>query len=175
MLVLIAAVPGFIIGLDGIGDPQDRSSPTSAMLELLAMVAAAAAPAVLAYQLLWRDKRLGVAGFGRRPAGFIAGYGAPRPRGRLHRPLHRSDGGREHLRGARRRPRPLDDGPDDDGVALTAASLAVAYIISITAGITEEIVFRAYAITRLEELGWRRAAFIVPGRGVHRCCTSTRA
>ena len=39
----------------------------------------------------------------------------------------------------------------------------MAYVISITAGITEEIVFRAYAITRLEELGWKRAAFIVPG------------
>ena len=52
---------------------------------------------------------------------------------------------------------------EDDGVALSAASLAVAFVISITAGITEEIIFRAYAITRLEELGWKWAAVIVPG------------
>jgi len=161
-VLLIAAVPGFIIGLEGIGDPQEITTdiPT---LELLAMVAAAAGPAVLAYHFLWRDKRLGVAGFGRRPAAFIAGYGllglvvvyialftAAMVAGSIFVAL----GGDLDS---------LDDASDDDGVALTAASLAVAYVISITAGVTEEIIFRAYAITRLEELGWRRAAVIVPG------------
>ena len=64
--------------------------------------------------------------------------------------------------------------PTTTGWRSRAASLAVAYVIAITAGITEEIVFRAYAITRLEELGWRRAAVHRARRGVHRCCTSTR-
>jgi membrane protease YdiL (CAAX protease family) len=159
-VLLIAAVPGFIIGLEGIGDPQEITTdiPT---LELLAMVAAAAGPAVLAYHFLWRDKRLGVAGFGRRPIGFVVGYGllglvavyvALFTVFAIAWSIYVALGGD---------PDPAE--PEESGVALTAASLAVAYVISITAGITEEIIFRAYAITRLEELGWRRAAVVVPG------------
>jgi membrane protease YdiL (CAAX protease family) len=161
-VLLIAAVPGFIIGLEGIGDPQSITTdiPT---LELLAMVASAAGPAVLAYHFLWRDKRLGVAGFGRRSPSFVAGWGilglvavyvalftAAIVVGAIWFAL---GGDVEEATG----------GAEADEVAFTAASLAVAYVISITAGITEEIIFRAYAITRLAELGWRRAAFVVPG------------
>jgi membrane protease YdiL (CAAX protease family) len=162
VVLLIAAVPGFIIGLEGIGDPQQVTTDV-ATLELLAMVAAAAGPALLAYHFLWRDKRLGVAGFGRRSPGFVVGYGllglvvvymalfgAAIVAGSIFVAL----GGDVES---------LSETSDDDGVALTAASLVVAYVISITAGITEEVLFRAYAITRLEELGWRRAAVIVPG------------
>lgn len=160
-VLLVAAVPGFIIGLEGIGDPQSITTDI-ATLELVAMVASAAGPAVLAYHFLWRDRRLGVAGFGRRSPGFVVGYGvlglavvyaaliaAVMVVGSVYLAL----GGE------------LDDpgATEDSGVALSAASLAVAYVISITAGITEEIIFRAYAITRLEELGWRRAAVWVPG------------
>jgi membrane protease YdiL (CAAX protease family) len=115
----------------------------------------------MAVYLLWRDRRLGIAGFGKRDAGFIAGYGllglvvvylalfaAVFVVGVLFTVF---GGDPESLEG---------DGSDVD---FTAASLIVAYVIAITAGITEEILFRAYAITRLEELGWQRAAFIVPG------------
>ena len=161
-VLLIAAVPGFIIGLEGIGDPQEITTdiPT---LELLAMVAAAAGPAVLAYHFLWRDKRLGVACFGRRPLGFVAGYGllglvvvyiALFTAATIAGTIFVALGGDLDS---------VTETSGDDRVALSAASLAVAYVISITAGITEEIIFRAYAITRLEELGWRRAAVIVPG------------
>ena len=38
-------------------------------------MASAAGTALLAYHFLWRDKRLGVAGFGRRSPGFVAGWG----------------------------------------------------------------------------------------------------
>ena len=161
-VLLIAAVPGFITGLEGIGDPQTITTDVGT-LELLAMVASAAGPAVLAYHFLWRDKRLGVAGFGKRSPSFIAGYGilglivvyvalytAALIAGSIYIAL---GGDLDEVTG----------GADADGVAFTAASLAVAYVISITAGVTEEIVFRSYAITRLEELGWRRAAFVVPG------------
>jgi membrane protease YdiL (CAAX protease family) len=156
-VLLIVAVPGFIVGLEGIGDPQTISTDIGT-LELLATVASACGSALLAYHFLWRDKRLGIAGFGRRPAGFIAGwgvvglaavYGALIAAFVLVAPIYTAVGGTT---------------PDDSGaVELTAASLAVAYVIAITAGITEEIIFRAYAITRLEELGWRRAAVVVPG------------
>ena len=159
-VLLIAAVPGFIIGLDGIGDPQSVTTDI-ATLELLAMVASAAGPAVLAYHFLWRDKRLGVAGFGRRSPGFVVGYGLlglVAVYGALFGTAILVESIRLALGGE------IQDAEDvGDGVALTAASLAVAYVISITAGVTEEIIFRAYAITRLEELGWRRAAVWAPG------------
>src|SRR5690606_38501172 len=59
--------------------------------------------------------------------------------------------------------RAAEEAEESGGVALSAASLAGAAVLSVTAGITEEIIFRAYAITRLQELGWRRAAVVVPG------------
>src|SRR5690606_20537060 len=73
-LLLLVAVPGLIIGLEGIDEPQ-RVTTDLSVVELLALVASAAGPAVLAYHLLWRDRRLGVAGFGRRRLGFTLGYG----------------------------------------------------------------------------------------------------
>lgn len=162
-VLLLAAIPGFIIGLEGIGDPQSVTTDIP-LLELVAMVAAAAGPAVLCYHFLWRDKRLGVAGFGRRSPAFVAGYGllglvvvylALIGAAMVLNVVYVTFGGDlEQL---------ADEAATDDGVALTVASLAIAYVISITAGVTEEIVFRAYAITRLEELGWRRAAYVVPG------------
>jgi membrane protease YdiL (CAAX protease family) len=159
-MLLLAAIPSFIIGLEGINDPQTISTDLSGA-EVLYLVTSAAGPAAMAVYLLWRDRRLGVAGFGRRSAGFIAGYGllglvvvylslfaAAMIAGNLYIAF---GGDIDDLAGS------------DTEIDFTAASLIVAYVISITAGVTEEIVFRAYAITRLEELGWRRAAFIVPG------------
>ena len=161
-MLLLVAVPGLIIGLEGIGDPRSISTDIGT-LELLATVAAAAGPALMAYHLLWRDKRLGIAGFGRRGPGFIVGYGllglvcvylALLAAAMVAGSLFVAFGGDIDE---------LSENADEGGVALSAASLAVAYVISITAGVTEEVLFRAYAITRLEELGWRRAAYVVPG------------
>jgi membrane protease YdiL (CAAX protease family) len=160
-MVLLAAVPSFIIGLEGINDPTSISTDIG-VLELLATMAAAAGPAVMALHLLWRDGRLRVAGFSRRGPGFIAGYGAIGlvccyvallSAAIVVGTLYVAFGGDADSLA----------GEDETGVDLTAASLAVAYCLALTAGVTEEIVFRAYAITRLEELGWKQAAYIVPG------------
>lgn len=160
-MLVLAALPSFIIGLEGIGDPTSISTDIG-VLELLATVAAAAGPALMAVHLLWRDRRLGTAGFSRRGPGFVLGYGllglalcyvALIAAVLVVEVVYVSFGGDLES---------LGEGEDPD-VDLTAASLAVAYVIALTAGVTEEIVFRAYAITRLEELGWGRAAFIVPG------------
>jgi membrane protease YdiL (CAAX protease family) len=163
VMLLLAGIPGFVIGLEGINDPTTISTDVGT-LELVAMVASAAGPAALAYHFLWRDRRLGVAGFARRPPLFVLGHGvlglvvvylALFGAAMLAGSIYIAFGGDiDSLSRA-------DD--DSGGVALTAPSLAVAYVISLTAGVTEEVVYRAYAITRLEELGWRRAAFVVPG------------
>lgn len=160
-MTLLAAVPSLIIGLEGIDDPSSLDTDIGT-LELLATIAAASGPAVMAVYLLWRDGRLRVAGFSRRSPAFIAGYGALGlvvaylaliGASILVGTLYLAFGG------------DADDlaRDDDAGIDLTVASMAVAYLIALTAGVTEEIIFRAYAITRLEELGWKRAAYIVPG------------
>jgi uncharacterized protein len=158
MLVLIAA-PSFFIGLDGIADPTSIDISDISVLELLASLAGSVGAALMATQLLWRDKRLAAAGYNKRSPlftigygalGFVCCYGAIIVVGLIVVVFISGLGGSEPNSG---------DGPDVD---LTWASLTVAYIVSIAAGITEEIVFRAYAITRLEQLGWRRAAFVVP-------------
>jgi membrane protease YdiL (CAAX protease family) len=158
-MLLLAAVPSFIISLRGITDPTTVSTDIS-VLELLATVAAAAGPAVMAIHLLWRDERLQSAGFAKRDAGFILGYGAIGwvccfialfVAAVVFSALYTAVGG------------DLDTLTDeDDGVKLTAGSLVIAAVIALMAGVTEEVVFRAYAITRLEELGWKKAAVIVP-------------
>lgn len=161
-MLLLAAVPSFIIGLQGINDPTTITTDIG-VLELLATVAAAAGPAVMAIYLLWRDGRLQSSGFARRSPGFIAGYGAIGwvscflalfGMSLVVTLVYVTFGGDIDT---------LTESSDDDGVALSAASLTIAYVIALTAGLTEEVVFRAYAITRLEELGWKRAAFLVPG------------
>lgn len=159
MLVLIA-LPGFLVGLNGITDPSSIDIDDLGVLELLGSLAGSAGAALMATYLLWRDGCLPAAGFNRRKPGFVLGYGVLGVAccygaiivvgifvlvlsGGVDESATSSDGG--------------------PGISLTAASLAAAYLISISAGITEEIVFRAYAITRLEQLGWKKAAFIVPG------------
>lgn len=158
MLVLIA-LPGFLVGLDGITDPSTIDIDGLSVLDLLASIAGSAGAAMMAAYLLWRDGALPAAGLNRRRPGFVLGYGllglvccygAILAVGLVA--IAVSGVGEEATSTDR-----------DTGVSLTAASLAAAYLISLSAGITEEIVFRAYAITRLEQLGWKKAAFIVPG------------
>lgn len=162
MLVLIA-VPGLLIGLEGIGDPRSIDVDEIGVLELLASVASSAGGAMLAAQLLWRDGLLEVAGFHRRKATMVLGYGvlgfvccyvALVIGVLVGSALYAAFGGdlEAFLDEAER--------ANDGGGGPSAALLVVAYVIAITAGVTEEIVFRAYAITRLEQLGWGRWAAV---------------
>lgn len=160
-MLLLAGVPSFIVGLEGIGDPTTVTTDVG-VLALLAAVASAAGLAVMAVYLLWRDGRLASSGFARRDPAFVAGYGALGwvacfltllLLAFVATAVYAAAGGDLEA---------LGEG-NEDVVALTAGSLVVAAVLSLTAGVTEEIVFRAYAITRLEELGWRRAALVVPG------------
>lgn len=162
MLVLIA-VPGLLVGLEGIANPTSIDVDEISVLELLASIAGSAGGALMAAQLLWRDGVLRQAGFQRRGPGFVVGYGllglvccygALIVTAIVSLGVYSAFGGDvESATGA----------GDDTDLELSVATLVVAYVLSITAGITEEIVFRAYAITRLEQLGWGRWAPVAAG------------
>lgn len=162
MLVLIA-VPGLLTGLEGIGDPRSIDVEQIGLLELLASVASSAGAAMMAAQLLWRDRLLQVAGFHRRKFGMVLGYGllglvccyialfVGVIAGSI---VYAAFGGDLEA---------LYDELESTGggsAGVSVALLVVAYVIAITAGVTEEIIFRAYAITRLEQLGWGRWAAV---------------
>ena len=159
----VALAIGLLIGLEGIGDPRSIQVEEIGVLELLASVASSAGGALMAVHLLWRDGLLEIAGFHRRKLGMVLGYGFL---GLLccyvaliigvivGSGIYTAFGGDLDVL--------LDDAQNrtSGGGGPSVALLAVAYVIALTAGITEEIVFRAYAITRLEQLGWGRWAAI---------------
>jgi membrane protease YdiL (CAAX protease family) len=153
-----AAAPGLIIGLQGLGDAESFDTDI-AVLELLAVVAGAFGMAAVAWFLLWRDGALGLAGIRRQRPGFIIGWGllgfaccvgALLVAANLLTVLYAVfDGDIERT----------TDAPDVD---LTIGFAFIALTISVTAGVCEELIYRAYAITRMEQLGWTRAALVVP-------------
>ena len=156
-MAFLAAVPGLVIGLEGISDPKTIDLELGA-LELVATVLASLGPAAIASYLLWRDGQLARA-FGRRGGGFIAGYGAL---GAVCcfiavltvvlvvNTIILSFGGE------------LEQAADAETLELTAGVVVAIIVIALSAGFGEEIVFRAYAISRMEEAGYGRAATWAP-------------
>ena len=51
---------------------------------------------------------------------------------------------------------------DASKLHVTAGAIVGLLVISIVAGISEEITYRAYGITRMEQAGWPRAALVAP-------------
>jgi len=158
VVAFAAALPGLIIALRGLGDPASIDTDDVDVVEVIAALMAALGPAAVTTYLLWRDGRLTVAGFGRRSPGFIFGYGMlglASAVGALTAigiviALVAALFGNSEVTG---------ESPD---VSFTIGSLAVALGLSLVAGISEEIVYRAYGITRMEEIGLPRAAMVVP-------------
>jgi membrane protease YdiL (CAAX protease family) len=156
-MAFLAAVPSAVFALRGITDPieVDLDIP---VLELVASLLAALGPAVIAVYLLWRDGRLQAAGFGRRPLSFVAGYGAL---GALCcfialwtvavvvALVVTAAGGDLTV-------------ADEDTIELTTGTVVAVVALSLTAGVGEEVVYRAYAISRMEEAGFVRAALWAP-------------
>ncbi|MDX6233239.1 MAG: protease family protein [Nocardioidaceae bacterium] len=168
VMAITVALPGIIIGLRGFTDPTTVDTDIG-VLELAAGLTAALGPAGIAVYLLWRDGRLQTAGFGRRSVGFIVGYGAMGfvclfialmsigitigiVTGEVQDAIEQQQNGE-----------PADPLPDDDGIAFTVPSMLAAAAIALVAGVSEETLYRAYAITRLEQLGLRRLAVLIPG------------
>ena len=159
VMAFLAAVPSFVISLEGITDPQSIDLEVGAV-ELVATLLAALGPAAMALYLLWRDGRLRAACFDRRPLGFVTGYGAL---GAVCcfialltvvlvvQSIVLAAGG------------DIDDTDAEPAIAeLTVGVVLAGIAISLVAGVGEEIVFRAYAISRMEEAGYGRAALVVP-------------
>ena len=157
-MLLLAAVPSFVISLGGITDPESIDLEIG-VLELVASVLASLGPAAIAAYLLWRDGRLREAGFGRRSPGFILGYGALGfvccfiaiiTVGLLISTIGLAFGGDP------------TESSDAESIDLTAGVVVAILLLALSAGFAEEIVFRAYAITRMEEAGFGRAAVLAP-------------
>jgi membrane protease YdiL (CAAX protease family) len=148
----------------GIGDPSSVSTDIS-VVDLLTVLGTALAPGLIAVYLLWRDGRLRAAGFGRPRAGFVAGYGAL---GFVCCFLAVLTVGFAVVMfevAIGHDPSPTEETTlhdEDAAVPLTFGSLAAAAALSLTAGLAEETVFRAYGTSRLEQAGLRRTAVWAP-------------
>ncbi len=157
VMFFLSAAPSLVFASRGIYDPTEVDLEVS-VVELLASLVAALGPAAMAAYLLWRDGRLDDAGLGRQPASFIAGYGAlgavcallaVLSIGLVIQVLILLGGG------------DLESVGDEDTLDLTVGTALAGLAIAVTAGLGEEIVYRAYAITRMEEAGYGRAAVLV--------------
>lgn len=157
-MAFLAAVPSFVLSLRGITDPTEIDLDI-AVVDLVAALLAALGPAAMAAYLLWRDGRLRAAGFERRPAGFVAGYGALGlvccwislvTVGIVINTVIVATGG------------DVADPADETTFDLTVGTALAGLALALVAGFGEEIVFRAYAISRMEEAGYGRAAVWAP-------------
>ena len=156
VVFFLSAVPGLVLGLRGFTDPESIDTDI-AVLELLAAILAALGPAAVAVYLLWRDGRLSAAGFDQRPLRWIAGYGALGFVCAVIALMCVALVAVTVLTAVGAEP----DG-ETERLTITLGSVLAGIAIALVAGVGEEIVYRAYAITRFEELGWVRAAVWVP-------------
>jgi membrane protease YdiL (CAAX protease family) len=156
VVFFLSAVPGLVLGLRGFTDPESVDTDI-AVLDLIAAILAALGPAAVAVYLLWRDGRLSAAGFDRRPARWIAGYSALGFVCAVIALLCVALVAFTVLTAVGAAP---DEESED--LTITIGSVLAGIAIALVAGVGEEIVYRAYAITRFEELGWARAAIWVP-------------
>jgi membrane protease YdiL (CAAX protease family) len=157
VMLFATAGPGLVFGLRGLTDPERIDTDVS-VIELAATLVAALGPAAIATYLLWRDRRLSAAGFDRRPLRWVAGYGAL---GGVCAVLALWSAAivLAFLYAAAGND-PLEADPTD--ARYTVGSIVAGLLLAIVAGVGEEIVYRAYAISRLEELGWARTAIYAP-------------
>ena len=156
VVFFLSAVPGLVLGLRGFTDPESIDTDI-AVLDLVAAMFAALGPAAMATYLLWRDGRLSAAGFDKRPWPWIAGYGAL---GAVCAVIALISAAIVLYTLLSAFGVEVDE--DAERLTLTVGSIVAGIVIALVAGLGEEIVYRAYAISRMEELGWVRAAVWVP-------------
>ncbi len=152
-MFFLSAAPSLVFATRGLYDPSEVDLEVP-VVELLAGLLAALGPAAMAAYLLGRDGRLNAAGLGRRPLSFVAGYGALGAVCALLAVMMIGvfvvilSGGDV-------------EAADEDAVELAVGTALAGLAIAVTAGVGEEIVYRAYAITRMEEAGYGPTAVLV--------------
>jgi membrane protease YdiL (CAAX protease family) len=158
VLAFAVAGPGLVIGLRGISEPTSVNPDLSA-LTLLATAVAALGPAALALYLLWREGSLAEAGLSRPRVGAVIGWGllaflscvaALFVVGIVVVIVQQATG---HTTAT---------SDTTSHINATAGAIIGLLVISIVAGVSEEITYRAYGITRMDQAGWPRAALVVP-------------
>ena len=157
-MAFLAAAPSLVLSLEGITDPQTIDLEVG-VFELVASLVAALGPAAMATYLLWRDGRLAAAGFERRGIPYVTGFGALGAVccfialfsvSLVAFTIYVAFGGE---------PEESADAVSSD---LTIGIILAGLGVAVVAGVGEEIVFRAYAISRMEEAGYGRAAIWAP-------------
>jgi membrane protease YdiL (CAAX protease family) len=159
VMAFVAVVPSLVIALEGLTDPTGIDLDIG-VLDLIATLLSSLGPAAIALYLLWRDGRLHAAGFARRKLRFVAGYGALGwvccmiaiwSLAIAVAVLIAAFGADPSTTGG------------DASYELTVGTALAGLAVALTAGFGEEVVFRAYAISRMQEAGYsRRAALVVP-------------
>lgn len=159
MVAFLTAVPGLVLGLALVGNPSPAPELPDGYVRLAAAFLAALGPAVLVVYLLWRAGELQAGGFGKvRPWSFLwqtalalaSFFAAQFAVGIVVVVLSMLFSGNPPAV------------PDVAAPELTPLYVLTGVLLSVAAGFGEEFVFRAYAITRMEDAGWPRLAIWVP-------------
>ncbi|MGH9244591.1 MAG: CPBP family intramembrane glutamic endopeptidase [Acidimicrobiales bacterium] len=157
VMAFAAAAPNLVAGLIGLREPQSVEIDIST-LEVLVSVLLAFGPASVVVFLLWRDGMTSAAGFGSTRPAPLVGFSL------LSWVLALVGSYTVGLIVFFLEFLATGDEPDrvTPSIDATLGVVIVAVVFSLTAGITEETVYRGYAITRMEQAGWPRAALVVP-------------
>lgn len=159
VVAFVTALPGLVLGLSLVTSPSPAPDLPDGFVKLVATFLAALGPAALVVYLLWRAGEVHAAGFGKvAPWSFlwqtalalVSFFAAQLAVGIVVVVFTTLFTGNP------------PSAPDVSAPALTPLYVLTGVALSIAAGFGEEFVFRAYAITRMEDAGWPRLAIWVP-------------
>jgi len=157
MVFFVTALPSLVMGFTLVGTPSPAPDLPDSWVKLVALFLAALGPAAIVVYLLWREGELRAGGFGPiKPWPFLwqtalalVSFLVAQFVVAIVIAVILAALGQE----------PSVERPEIDFTGLYVAS---GILLSLSAGIGEEFVFRAYAITRMEDAGWPRLAIWVP-------------
>lgn len=155
----VTALPSLVLGFTLVTSPSPAPDLPESFVKLAATFLAALGPAVLAAYLLWRAGELRAGGLGKmapwpllwQTALALASFFVAQILvGIVVVVLTALFSGRPAAT------------PEPSTPELTPLYVLTGVLLSIAAGFGEELLFRAYAITRMEDAGWPRLAIWVP-------------